>query len=128
MKKKIFAIAMAVLMVFAFTACGGEATARDEGGSTATASASNKVKKDVYSGEKAITLKSTATNKKVSILFGGNVPKAIDYIVFIILIAATATLIILPIYLKKKKTEKLIAEYKAQNQAKKNKTASKKSK
>ena len=84
--------------------------------------------KDTYSGEKAIALKSTATNKKVSILFGGNVPKAIDYIVFIILIAATATLIILPIYLKKKKTEKLIAEYKAQNQAKKNKPSSKKSK
>ena len=84
--------------------------------------------KDVYSGEKAIVTKSTATNKKVSILFGGNVPKAIDYIVFIVIIAATATLIILPIYLKKKKTEKLIAEYKAQNKAKKTKPASKKSK
>ena len=84
--------------------------------------------KDSYNGEKAIALKSTATNKKVSILFGGNVPKAIDYVVFIVIAAATATLIILPIYLKKKKTEKLIAEYEAQNQAKKNKTAPKKSK
>ena len=48
MKKKILAIALAAVMVFGITACSGEATARDEGGATTEASASNKVKKDVY--------------------------------------------------------------------------------
>lgn len=56
MKKKILAIAMAAVMVFGITACGGEATARDEGGSGAVASESNKVKKDVYSGEQDIRI------------------------------------------------------------------------
>ena len=56
MKKKILAIALAAVMVFGITACSGEATARDEGGATTEASASNKVKKDVYSGEQEIKI------------------------------------------------------------------------
>ena len=56
MKKKILAIALAAVMVFGITACSGEATVRDEGGATTEASASNKVKKDVYSGEQEIKI------------------------------------------------------------------------
>ena len=78
-----------------------------------------------YNGEKVLLLTSTATNKKPSILFGENAPVALDYVAFTLLIVAVAALIAVPVYLKKKKTEKLIAEYEAANSAKKSKTTAK---
>ncbi|MBQ9116540.1 MAG: hypothetical protein IJY04_05910 [Clostridia bacterium] len=76
-----------------------------------------------YKGEKAIKLISTASKKKPSILFGEKSSSVADYVVFTLIALAVAALIAVPIYLKKKKTEKLIAEYAAANPAKKTKTA-----
>ena len=88
-------------------------------------SVSDLTKTDAYNGESAVKLISTASNKKHSILFGNNVSVAVDYIVFVLLLVAVSALIAVPIYLKKKKTEKLIADYEAANTAKKSKTNSK---
>lgn len=74
-----------------------------------------------YNGEKVIKMYSTSSNKRASILFGENCSIVIDYLVFIGLILAVTALIAVPIYLKKKKTEKLIAEYEASQPTKKQK-------
>lgn len=78
-----------------------------------------------YNGEKSLLLTSTAKNKTPSILFGDGASVVLDYVVFTLLIVTVAALIAVPVYLKKKKTEKLIAEYEAANSAKKNKTSPK---
>ncbi len=80
---------------------------------------------EAYNGERSLLLTSTATNKTPSILFGENAPIALDYVAFTLLIVAVAALIAVPVYLKKKKTEKLIAEYEATNSAKKTKASPK---
>lgn len=72
-----------------------------------------------YNGEKAVKLISTASKKKPSILFGEKTSSAVDYVIFTLIALAVAALIAVPIYLKKKKTEKLIAEYALANPAKK---------
>lgn len=76
-----------------------------------------------YKGEKAIKLISTASKKKPSILFGEKISSAVDYVIFTLIALSVAALIAIPIYLKKKKTEKLIAEYAAANPIKKTNTA-----
>ena len=78
-----------------------------------------------YNGERSLLLISTAKNKTPSILFGNNASVALDYVVFLLLIVAVAALITVPIYLKKKKTQKLIADYESKNNAKKTKTTNK---
>ena len=82
------------------------------------------LKTDSYNGEGSVKLTSTASNKKTSILFGDKLPKALDYVAFAILIIGVAALIAVPVYLKKKKTEKLIAEYEATQSGKKTKASS----
>lgn len=83
---------------------------------------------DSYNGEKTLRLTSTASNKKYGILFGGKYSVVLDYVVFSALILGVAALIAVPLYLKKKKTEKLVAEYEASQTAKKQKTPSAKNK
>ena len=80
---------------------------------------------ETYNGEKSLLLTSTATNKTPSILFGEGASVVLDYVVFTLLLIMFATLIAVPIYLKKKKTAKLIAEYEAANSAKKTKASPK---
>jgi len=90
----------------------------------ATADALSKASE--YNGESALKLISTASGKRHSILFGGNVPILVDYLTFTVIILAVAALIALPIYLKQKKTKKLIEEYEASLPAKKKKSSSQK--
>lgn len=66
---------------------------------------------DKYNGEKAVKLVSTAVVKKPSILFGGKAPAFVDYLVFVSLIAFAGAVIAIPLYIKHKKTKKLLAEY-----------------
>ena len=87
--------------------------------------ASTRTTVESYNGEKSLLLTSTATNKKHSILFGTEHSIALDYITFTLLIITIAAVVFVPIYLKKKKTEKLIAEYEASNNTKKNKASTK---
>lgn len=85
--------------------------------------ASTRATAESYNGEKSLLLLSTASNKKSSILFGEKASSALDYVAFSVIAIAAAALIAVPIYLKKKKTEKLIAEYEAANPPKKPKAS-----
>ena len=87
------------------------------------ASADSLSKAEAYNGEQAVKLISAASAKKQSILFAEGVPAAVDYVVFTFVLIAVAALIAIPIYLKKKKTEKLIAEYEAAHPTKKTKVS-----
>ena len=66
---------------------------------------------DAYNGENAVKFISTVSNAKTSILFGDNVPSWVDGIIFTLLILAAAAVIAVPLYIKQKKTQKLIAEH-----------------
>ncbi|MBR2461051.1 MAG: hypothetical protein IKB34_07470 [Clostridia bacterium] len=79
-----------------------------------------------YNGESALKLTSTASNAKKGILFNADYPRFVDYIIFVVIILGVSALIAVPIYIKRKKTEKLIAEYKAAHPPKKSKTTGEK--
>ena len=81
------------------------------------------IPKNEYGTQSCIKLKSTASNAKRGILFNAVYPRVFDYLIFLIIILAIAALITVPVYLKKKKTEKLIAEYEAANPPKKKKNS-----
>lgn len=83
-------------------------------------------KVETYNGESIVSIVSTVENKQTGVLFGGKFHRAWDYVAFIALLLAVTALIAVPIYLKKKKTKKLIEEYKAANPPKKNKASSSK--
>ena len=60
-----------------------------------------------YNGEKCIEFISTVKTKNTGVLFGGNLPVFVDYIVFFIIILAIAAVITVSIYIKYKKNQKL---------------------
>ncbi len=64
-----------------------------------------------YNGSAAIKLVSTASDYKSGILFGGKFPVFVDYIVFISLGLIAVAVVAVPVYIKMKKTKKLIAEH-----------------
>ena len=88
-------------------------------------SADSLAKTDTYAAQSCIKLKSTASSSKRGILFNAVYPRIFDYLIFLFIILALAALIAVPLYLKKKRTERLIADYEAAHPAKK-KTAAKK--
>ncbi len=72
-----------------------------------------------YASEHAVSLTSNAKTSKRGILFNADYPRFLDYLVFILLIALTAAVIVVPFYLKRKRTQKLIEAYNAANPPKK---------
>ncbi len=77
-----------------------------------------------YTDTATVKLVSTVDTSRKGVLFGGKYPLAVDYIVFTLLGLITVAVIAVPIYIKSKKTKKLIAEHQAM--LNKNKKAPKK--
>lgn len=67
---------------------------------------------DAYNGENAVKLVSTARVVKKGMLFGGKLPAFVDYIAFSLVIIAVASVIAVPLIIKKRRTDKLIAKSK----------------
>ncbi len=63
-----------------------------------------------YNGESCLKLVSTVKNVKTSKLFGENIPAFVDYIVVILLVLLIAAVIIVPIYIKARKTKRLASQ------------------
>ncbi len=74
-----------------------------------------------YNGSSAIKLNSNIKNSKKGLLFGGRFPVFVDYIVFVALGLVAIAIIAVPIYIKSKKTKKLLAEHEKMLQANKKK-------
>lgn len=66
-------------------------------------------KAENYNGENCVKFTSTVKVTKKGMLFGGKLPAFVDYIVFTLIILAVAAVIAVPIIIKKRKTDKLIA-------------------
>ena len=62
-----------------------------------------------YNGEKAIKTVSTVKVEKKGVLFGGRFHVFFDYLTFVLIIIAISAVIILPIYFKYKRTQKIKA-------------------
>ncbi len=62
-----------------------------------------------YNGEKAVKTVSTVKAEKKGVLFGGRFHVFFDYLTFVLIILAIAAVIILPIYFKYRKTNKIKA-------------------
>ena len=74
---------------------------------------------DGYNSENAVKFVSTAKVVKHGMLFGGKLPAFVDYIVFTMIILAATAVIIVPIIIKRKKTEALIKQSKLYDKNKK---------
>jgi len=70
------------------------------------------VKTEAYNGENAVKLVSTAKVVKKGMLFGGKLSAFVDYIAFALVIIAVAAVIAVPLIIKKRRTDKLIAKSK----------------
>lgn len=81
-----------------------------------------------YTSQNVIELHSTASNAKKGILFNANYPRFLDYLIFAVVFILIVLLIVLPIYFKRKRTERLVAEYRAANETKATKKSKKNSK
>ena len=66
-------------------------------------------KADSYNGENAVKFTSNAKVTRKGMLFGGKLPAFVDYIVFTVIILAVAAVVAVPLIIKKRKTDKLIA-------------------
>ncbi len=74
---------------------------------------------DKYTDTASVKLISTVDNSKKGVLFGGSLPLFVDYIVFTAIGLVAVAVIAVPIYIKSKKTKKLIAEHQAMLEKKK---------
>lgn len=79
----------------------------------AGSTADSLVATDEYSGQNAIKLSSTASTGKKGTLFNGSYPRFFDYLTIILLILLLVASVAVPIYIKRKRTAKLVAEYNA---------------
>ena len=77
------------------------------------AAGGNPTAADTYNGEATLRLTSTASDAKKGILFKGDYARFWDYAFFFLIILALAALIAIPMWLRKKRTDKLRAEYEA---------------